>query len=577
VSDGTSTTFLFGERSHRDDGYDRFTSESAPVWYPLGAFGLWAGVMFTSGGSLPHHLLSTPVPINYEFPPNPMTGDGSLGNRLCAFGSLHPGGANFAFTDGSVRFVSDQTRLDILQALSTRAGGVANWLSQMSRFRYASHKTSRRESNPRCSLRRLVVEKLEDRCLLTYSITDLGTLPGPLSAASIAVGINNQGQVVGSSGDFPAGPGNVHGFLWDAGVMTDLGTLGGRSFDISEATGINDQGQVVGDSSTGSGKHAFLWETGSMTDLGTLPGYARGSEANAINNAGQVVGSSYFDDEEEQRVFRAFLWQDGVMADLGTLAGAQSAALGINEMGQVVGELLPGWSAFVWDSMNGMQALEGWQGPAQAINNQGQVVGSYRTYNAYHGALWEDGTLTDLGVLSGDFDSFASAINIARQVVGWTFGRDAMGHDYDRAFLWQDGVMSDLNSLVSNGSGWTLESARGINDAGQIVGFGTNPDRFRHAYLLTPDGSPHLRGRFPINLFLAQTVSQPQVVVETVVSIPVEQPRQQAAIASIADAAVHGEATSTTTPIVLARHGQDAVFAGWRDLLVDSLALSLLG
>jgi prepilin-type processing-associated H-X9-DG protein len=37
--------------------------------------------------------------------------------------SGHPAGANFAFTDGSVRFVSDQTKLTILQALSTRAGG----------------------------------------------------------------------------------------------------------------------------------------------------------------------------------------------------------------------------------------------------------------------------------------------------------------------------------------------------------------------------------------------------------------------------------------------------------------------
>ena len=125
VTDGTSTTFLFGERSHRDDGYDSFTSESAQAWYPLGAFGFWAAVMFTSGGSLTHHLLSTPVPINYQFPPNPMTGDVAMGNRLCAFGSGHPGGANFAFVDGSVRFVSDQTRMDILQALSTRAGGEA--------------------------------------------------------------------------------------------------------------------------------------------------------------------------------------------------------------------------------------------------------------------------------------------------------------------------------------------------------------------------------------------------------------------------------------------------------------------
>jgi prepilin-type N-terminal cleavage/methylation domain-containing protein/prepilin-type processing-associated H-X9-DG protein len=123
VTDGASNTFLFGERDHRDPEFDRLTHDSDPGFYPIAGWGKWAAVMFTSGGSLPHHTLSAAVPINYQMPPNSVVGDGAINNRLCAYGSGHPGGANFALADGSVRFVSDQTPVGILQALSTRAGG----------------------------------------------------------------------------------------------------------------------------------------------------------------------------------------------------------------------------------------------------------------------------------------------------------------------------------------------------------------------------------------------------------------------------------------------------------------------
>jgi prepilin-type N-terminal cleavage/methylation domain-containing protein/prepilin-type processing-associated H-X9-DG protein len=130
VSDGTSNTFLLGERWHRDPEYDRLTNDSQPSYYPLAEWGFWAAVMFTGsgsngGGNNGQNLLSPPVPINYQMPPNSVVGDGSIENRLCAYGSGHTGGANFALADGSVRFVSEQTPLDILQALSTRSGGEA--------------------------------------------------------------------------------------------------------------------------------------------------------------------------------------------------------------------------------------------------------------------------------------------------------------------------------------------------------------------------------------------------------------------------------------------------------------------
>jgi prepilin-type N-terminal cleavage/methylation domain-containing protein/prepilin-type processing-associated H-X9-DG protein len=119
VSDGTSNTFLFGERYHFDPDFDRLRPTVWPDATPVGGWGRWgyvanAGVMFQV-------TLHTPVPINYRVPPG--GNFSTLEDRGCAFGSGHPGGANFAYSDGSVRFLRESTPLVTLQASSTRHGG----------------------------------------------------------------------------------------------------------------------------------------------------------------------------------------------------------------------------------------------------------------------------------------------------------------------------------------------------------------------------------------------------------------------------------------------------------------------
>jgi prepilin-type N-terminal cleavage/methylation domain-containing protein/prepilin-type processing-associated H-X9-DG protein len=117
ITDGTSNTFLFGERFHLDPEFDLRQPVVWPGLAPLADLGKW-GLVAKGIGNV---TLSTPKPINYRVPPG---GDSStVEDRVCAFGSDHPGGANFAFADGSVRFVSDSIPLPTLQALSTRAGG----------------------------------------------------------------------------------------------------------------------------------------------------------------------------------------------------------------------------------------------------------------------------------------------------------------------------------------------------------------------------------------------------------------------------------------------------------------------
>ncbi len=123
LTDGSSSTFLFGERSHRDPEFDRLTRAYDPVSSPLSGWTAWASAAWDVN-SLGDVTLSSAVPINWMVPPGSGPDDMSWEwRRLCAFGSGHPGGANFALADGSVRFVGDTIPLNLLQGLSTRGGG----------------------------------------------------------------------------------------------------------------------------------------------------------------------------------------------------------------------------------------------------------------------------------------------------------------------------------------------------------------------------------------------------------------------------------------------------------------------
>ena len=94
--------------------------------------------------------------------------------------------------------------------------------------------------------------------------------------------------------------------------MTDLGVLPGGNDSV--ALGINNSGQVVGRSSSFDGDRAVLWEAGNIASLGILPDGSGRSQATAINDAGQITGWS----DTTKGASHAFLFQSGTMADLGT-------------------------------------------------------------------------------------------------------------------------------------------------------------------------------------------------------------------------------------------------------------------
>ena len=90
-------------------------------------------------------------------------------------------------------------------------------------------------------------------------------------------------------------------------------------------------------------------------------------------------------------------------------------------------------------------------------------------------------TIVDLGTLGGT-NSYGYSINIRGHVTGYS---DIPGDSGQHAFLYRDGKMIDLNTLLPRSSKWTLLSGYGINDRGQITGYGLIKGQ-THAFLMTP-------------------------------------------------------------------------------------------
>ena len=315
------------------------------------------------------------------------------------------------------------------------------------------------------------------QALPTYTVKDLGTLGGNSSSPA---GINSRGQIVGSS--YLADNLTVHAFLYDEGRMIDLGTLGGAN---SRAAAINDHGQIVGTSSTNGSiiSEAFLFSEGKMIGLGSLGGIS--SDAYDINNSGQIVGTS-----ETLVDWRPFIYSEGVMVDLGSLGGEDGSARGINDRGQVAGYSTPAHTAtghaflHTDGAMKDLGTFNGLGSSAYGINDAGYVIGTAwladggTTARAF---MYHDGETTDLGTLGG---SAAAAYAINSQ--GWIVGvSSTANNDEPHPFLYSDGKMHDLLSLIVPGSGWTVTSAYAINDHGDIAAFGHDENDRYHALLLS--------------------------------------------------------------------------------------------
>lgn len=316
-----------------------------------------------------------------------------------------------------------------------------------------------------------------------YQLINLGTLGGN---SSFALDINNLGQVTANAQTAVGQPApRLNTFLWNApGPMLNVGVLPGSN-NFSRGYAINDAGAIVGESDNNASR-AFIYANGSLSGLTRLAGDNDRGVAHDINNTGLVVGIS-----SNGVASRATLWTNGQASDLGSVDGLSTTtarAWGLNDAGSAVGlsrrdSTSSVSQATLWRPGAAPLNLGSLQpdsfSQAYAINDNGVIVGSAVNGQTGSGTsitqavLWRlagnSVSLQALGSLGRTF-SEAKDINDAGQVVGYATN---IAGSPQRAFIWQAGNLLDLNSLVDPASGFTLLSAEGINDRGDIVGWGT--------------------------------------------------------------------------------------------------------
>ncbi len=368
-------------------------------------------------------------------------------------------------------------------------------------------------------------------------LTNLGTLSTDSNGwgYSVAYSINARGQVAGHSGLYnnDVYKGN-DAIRWEGdGTLTNLGSLGTDSngYRAGSAEAINANGQVGGyseliDNNVYKGRRAIRSEAdGTLGSLSTdSNGYGE-AIARAINASGQVAGESRVFDNNTFKGWRAFRSNaDGTLTNLGSLGtdsdngNGYSLANAINASGQVAGYSwlsdnngFKGGRAIRWEVDGTLTNLGSLgtdsnglgESTATNINANSQVAGNSDLYenNVYKGIrafISQSGQLIQalplLGECANEPRTVAYDLNDQGQVVGYSSTADCNQH----AFLYDIATktLSDLNDFLPANSGWIFANAIAINEAGQILVYGYEQNRFRLA-LLSPVHDTSLKVLYP--------------------------------------------------------------------------------
>jgi probable HAF family extracellular repeat protein len=354
-------------------------------------------------------------------------------------------------------------------------GSASTWLHYGKMF-FSAHSSDRRFFH---SLRKnylnlsLAIALIGQIFLLTasaqvkYTITRLVPLEGVRSSAG---GINSQGDAVGNY-FWRSAPNINHVFLNHAGIMHDIGSFGAAT----SASGINIYGRIVGQASVNHQTVAYTYFEHQFWLIKNL------SSPKGVNTAGHVLTTTG-------------IWQKSGFTAFATPAGKAFEPLAINNLDQAAGYLIDQNRVTHALLYSGGQEIDlgtlpgiNFTSSASGINDEGQVTGySDSSMGRPHAFIYTSGQMQDIHSIGPQYASFGGAINNLGQVVG-VLEYSSTPNGLGRAFLYDGSQMVDLNMLIAPNSGWVLNYALAINDAGQILGDGVyNGENYQEAFLLTP-------------------------------------------------------------------------------------------
>jgi probable HAF family extracellular repeat protein len=229
------------------------------------------------------------------------------------------------------------------------------------------------------------------------------------------VDINDAGQVLCKSSDSSY---TTHYYVYRDGNRSEV-------FGLYWALGIDEDGRIYGGNPAGLNGLPAVWDNGVVTALPTFTSPVNNCMAFGANRSGQIFGYTNSDDGDH-----ATAWQDGIAQNLDILGLTRGSY-------------------------------------ANAISDTGMIAGvsTWWVDDTFHSdaVLWNlKGEATLLGTLGGDW-SWANDVNSSGQVAGHA----ATATGEARAFLWQNGVMTDLNTLVKTRH--IIDDASAISDEGRIL------------------------------------------------------------------------------------------------------------